>query len=51
MLILPWAVPAFVAVFAWRLLYNDNGVFNAVLKCFGMPACSGWRSPPRRRSR
>ena len=45
MLILPWAIPGFVAAFAWRLLYNDNGVFNAVLKYFGMHGVQ-WLSQP-----
>ena len=36
MLVLPWAIPGFVSAFAWRLLYNDNGVFNAVLRSLGM---------------
>jgi arabinogalactan oligomer/maltooligosaccharide transport system permease protein len=32
LLILPWAVPAFVAAFAWKLMYNSqNGVFNTLL--------------------
>ncbi|MFF3762551.1 carbohydrate ABC transporter permease [Streptomyces sp. NPDC001922] len=32
LLILPWAVPAFVAAFAWKLMYNSqNGVLNALL--------------------
>lgn len=45
MLILPWAVPGFVAAFAWRLLYNDNGVFNAALKFFGMHGVQ-WLAQP-----
>ncbi|MFI1867796.1 carbohydrate ABC transporter permease [Streptomyces jumonjinensis] len=36
LLILPWAVPAFVAAFAWKLMYNtDNGVFNVLLSKIG----------------
>ncbi|MCX2967776.1 MULTISPECIES: carbohydrate ABC transporter permease [Streptomyces] len=30
-LILPWGIPAFVSVFAWRLLFAGDGMFNAVL--------------------
>jgi arabinogalactan oligomer/maltooligosaccharide transport system permease protein len=37
LLIVPWAVPAFVAAFAWRFLYDQKfGLFNAVLKAIGM---------------
>ncbi|GAA2233323.1 sugar ABC transporter permease [Streptomyces amakusaensis] len=37
LLILPWSVPAFVAAFAWKLMYNtDNGVFNELLAKIGM---------------
>jgi arabinogalactan oligomer/maltooligosaccharide transport system permease protein len=37
LLIVPWAVPAFVAAFAWRFLYDQQfGLFNAVLKSVGM---------------
>jgi len=36
LLILPWAVPAFVVAFAWRFLFNERfGVFNVVLETFG----------------
>lgn len=31
-LILPWGVPAFVSVFAWRMMFNGDGVFNKVLE-------------------
>ncbi|WP_030545122.1 carbohydrate ABC transporter permease [Streptomyces albus] len=31
-LILPWGIPAFVSVFAWRMLYNEkNGILNQLL--------------------
>ncbi|MBQ0985196.1 sugar ABC transporter permease [Streptomyces sp. F63] len=31
-LILPWGIPAFVSVFAWRMLYNEkNGILNELL--------------------
>lgn len=45
LLILPWAIPGFVAAFAWRLLYNDNGVFNAILKYFGFHGVN-WLAQP-----
>jgi len=36
LLILPWAVPAFVVAFAWRFLFNEKfGVFNVLLQTFG----------------
>ncbi|MFC5724078.1 carbohydrate ABC transporter permease [Streptomyces gamaensis] len=36
LLILPWAVPAFVATFSWRLMFNEKyGVFNALLHSLG----------------
>ncbi|MER7001360.1 sugar ABC transporter permease [Streptomyces sp. NPDC000410] len=37
MLVLPWAVPGFVSVFAWRFLYNeDNGLLNKLLAGGGL---------------
>ncbi|MGW0880379.1 carbohydrate ABC transporter permease [Streptomyces sp. NPDC002671] len=39
MLILPWAVPSFIGVFAWRLMLNSQyGVFNDILTSVGLPA-------------
>ncbi|MFE7114892.1 carbohydrate ABC transporter permease [Streptomyces sp. NPDC057654] len=39
LLILPWAVPAFVATFSWRLMFNEKyGVLNAVLDRLGVGA-------------
>lgn len=36
LLILPWAVPAFVAAFSWRLMYNtDVGVLNTLIGLLG----------------
>ena len=36
LLILPWAVPAFVVAFAWKFLFNEKfGLFNALLTTFG----------------
>lgn len=46
LLILPWAVPAFVSAFAWRLLLNDQaGIANQVLERLGLPAVP-WLSDP-----
>jgi arabinogalactan oligomer/maltooligosaccharide transport system permease protein len=46
MLILPWAVPPFVSVFAWRLLLNGQaGIVNKALTGLGLPAV-GWLSDP-----
>lgn len=37
MLILPWAVPAFISVFAWRYMFNaDFGIINAGLGALGI---------------
>jgi len=37
LLILPWAVPAFISAFAWKLiLARDNGIVNYVLGGFGI---------------
>ena len=36
LLVLPWAVPAFVVAFAWKFLFNERfGLFNALLKAVG----------------
>jgi arabinogalactan oligomer/maltooligosaccharide transport system permease protein len=46
LLILPWAVPAFVAAFSWRLMYNtDVGVLNALLGVVGV-APVDWLGDP-----
>ncbi len=46
LLILPWAVPAFVSAFAWRLLFNSQfGVFNVALTAVGLPAVE-WLNDP-----
>ena len=37
LLVLPWAVPAFVAAFAWKFLFNEKfGLVNQVLAVFGI---------------
>ncbi|WP_433256420.1 carbohydrate ABC transporter permease [Streptosporangium sp. CA-135522] len=46
MLILPWAIPPFVAAFIWRYLYNsDYGVINAMLRAAGLGTV-GWLDDP-----
>ncbi|QEV22218.1 MULTISPECIES: carbohydrate ABC transporter permease [Streptomyces] len=46
LLILPWAVPAFVGVFAWRLMLNSQyGVFNEMITAVGLPA-QNWLATP-----
>ncbi|MGK5532171.1 carbohydrate ABC transporter permease [Streptomyces sp. URMC 129] len=45
-LILPWAIPAFVSVFAWRMLYNErNGLLNSLLEGGGIEGVT-WLSDP-----
>ena len=37
LLILPWAVPAFVSAFAWRFMFNQEfGLFNGLLTAVGL---------------
>jgi arabinogalactan oligomer / maltooligosaccharide transport system permease protein len=45
LLVLPWAIPGFVSAFAWRLLYNDNGVFNSILQAVGLHG-TNWLAQP-----
>lgn len=45
LLILPWAVPTFVTIFAWRLILADDGVVNQVLSAIGISGPS-WLSDP-----
>ncbi|MFI7237384.1 carbohydrate ABC transporter permease [Streptomyces cyaneofuscatus] len=45
LLILPWAVPSFVTIFAWRLILADDGVVNQVLAAIGVAGPS-WLSDP-----
>jgi arabinogalactan oligomer / maltooligosaccharide transport system permease protein len=36
LLLVPWAVPTYVAAFGWRYMYNgDYGLFNQLLEVFG----------------
>lgn len=44
-LILPWAVPTFVTVFAWRFMLADSGVVNGLLGELGLPA-PAWLEDP-----
>ncbi|MBB1252224.1 sugar ABC transporter permease [Streptomyces sp. OF3] len=46
LLILPWGIPAFVSVFAWRLLFNErNGLLNNVLNGGGIDSIA-WLGDP-----
>jgi arabinogalactan oligomer/maltooligosaccharide transport system permease protein len=37
LLILPWAIPAFVSAFAWRFMFNHRfGLFNGLLTAVGL---------------
>jgi arabinogalactan oligomer / maltooligosaccharide transport system permease protein len=45
LLILPWAVPTFVTLFAWRLILADDGAVNQVLRVVGLGQPS-WLSDP-----
>ncbi|OQO89437.1 carbohydrate ABC transporter permease [Saccharomonospora piscinae] len=46
LLILPWAVPPFVAAFAWRLVLNtEGGVLNSVLNALGLGSVN-WLGEP-----
>lgn len=41
LLIVPWAVPAFISAFAWRFIFNENfGLANAVLAQLGQTPVS-----------
>ncbi|MFF4757362.1 carbohydrate ABC transporter permease [Streptomyces sp. NPDC001292] len=37
LLVLPWAVPAFVTVFSWRIMLADSGVLNQMLGSLHLP--------------
>jgi ABC-type sugar transport systems, permease components len=46
LLVLPWAVPAFVSAFIWRYLFNGEfGVINAMLRAAGFGGVS-WLDDP-----
>lgn len=38
LLIVPWAVPAFVSTYMWRLMLTDNGLVNWIFQAVGLPA-------------
>jgi arabinogalactan oligomer/maltooligosaccharide transport system permease protein len=41
LLIVPWAVPAFISAFAWRFIFNENfGLANALLSQLGQAPVS-----------
>ncbi|MFJ9419260.1 carbohydrate ABC transporter permease [Streptomyces sp. NPDC101227] len=45
-LILPWAIPAFISVFTWRMLYNEkSGILNKLLSGGGIDAIP-WLNDP-----
>ncbi|MEV0680835.1 sugar ABC transporter permease [Actinosynnema sp. NPDC050436] len=38
LLVLPWAVPAFISAFAWRYMFNAQyGIVNQFLRALGLP--------------
>jgi len=46
LLMVPWAMPQFVAAFAWRFLYNQQGGYiDAVLQALHLPVIA-WGSDP-----
>ena len=45
-MIVPWGIPAFVSVFAWKMLFNENnGILNKVLDGGGIDAVP-WLGDP-----
>lgn len=47
LLVVPWAVPSFISVFAWRYLFNSPyGFFAQVLTKLGMDNPPAWLSDP-----
>ncbi|RCG26383.1 sugar ABC transporter permease [Streptomyces diacarni] len=45
-MIVPWGIPAFVSVFAWKMLFNEkNGLLNKVLEGGGIDAVP-WLGDP-----
>ncbi len=46
LLIVPWAVPAFVSAFAWRYLFNSEfGFFNVALESVGLSGVAWLNNP------
>lgn len=36
LMIIPWAIPAFVSAFAWKFMFNEQfGLFNQMIRAFG----------------
>ncbi len=44
-LILPWAIPAFVTILVWRAMFYEDGFINAILKTIGIGAIPWMTSP------
>ncbi len=41
LLILPWAIPAFVSAFSWKFIFDrDRGIVNAVLQTVGLQSAA-----------
>jgi len=47
LLILPWAVPAFVSAFAWKFIFDrDSGLINAVITALGGSSVDWFATTP-----
>lgn len=47
LLILPWAVPAFVSAFAWKFIFDrDSGILNAALGAVGIDKIDWFATTP-----
>src|SRR5207237_1035777 len=47
LLVVPWAVPAFISAFAWRFLFNNPyGFFDQALKYVGVSDPPAWLGDP-----
>ncbi len=44
-LILPWAIPAFVTILVWRAMFYENGFINAILTYIGIHPIPWMTSP------
>ncbi|GAB77840.1 carbohydrate ABC transporter membrane protein 1, CUT1 family [Austwickia chelonae] len=48
LLILPWAIPAFVSAFAWKFIYDrDAGIVNAAIRALGGQSIDFFDSTPK----
>lgn len=46
-LVLPWATPVVVGALAWKLIYQENGLFNQVLEGIGLGSLAhAWLADP-----